>query len=254
MSVRRRAWAAVAAGALGVLALGGASAAAQPPNPVVPVPTPGTHTAINPAAGMYAPAALPGGVPAAAVPAPALVPATSGTLTEYFHEKKVKLEPQRAEHFKALNLTLPVPTGWQRVPDPNVPDAFYVIADRVGGDGLYTSNAALVIYKLVGDFDPREAITHGFVDSQKLLAWRTTDGGLTEFGGFPSARITGTYRLNDTMLNTSRRHVIAASGPDRFWVSLAVTTTVGQAVPTAGATDAITKGFRVAAAAPAPPP
>ena len=32
--------------------------------------------------------------------------------------------------------------GWSQVPDPNVPDAFAVIADRVGGDGLYTSNAA----------------------------------------------------------------------------------------------------------------
>jgi hypothetical protein len=71
-----------------------------------------------------------------------------------------------------------MPTGGSQVPDPNGPDAFAVIADRNGGDGLYTSNAQVVVYKLVGDFDPREAITHGFVDSQQLASWQTTDGSL----------------------------------------------------------------------------
>ena len=43
-----------------------------------------------------------------------------------------------------------MPRGWEHVPDPNVPDAFAVIADRVGGNGLYTSNAQIVVYKLLG--------------------------------------------------------------------------------------------------------
>ena len=46
-------------------------------------------------------------------------------------------------------------------------DAFAVIADRVGGNGLYSTNAQLVVYKLIGDFDPKEAISHGFIDSQR---------------------------------------------------------------------------------------
>jgi len=37
-----------------------------------------------------------------------------------------------------------------------VPDAFAVIADRVGGDGLYTSNASVIVYKLLGVLDPRK--------------------------------------------------------------------------------------------------
>ena len=89
-----------------------------------------------------------------------------------------------------------MPKGWTQVPDPNVPDAFAVIADRVGGDGLYTSNAQVVVYKLVGDFDPKEAISHGFIDSQQLPAWRATDGSLADFGGMPSSVIEGTYREN----------------------------------------------------------
>jgi hypothetical protein len=132
-----------------------------------------------------------------------------------------------------------------------------VLADRVGGDGIYTSNAALVVYKLVGgNFDPKEAITHGFIDSQLLPAWRSTNASLADFGGMPSAMIEGSYRDNNMSLNTARRHTIVTSGQDRYLVSLAVTTTVAEAVPTANATDAITNGFKITApgspAAPAP--
>ena len=186
-------------------------------------------------------------MPAAAVAAPeTLVPAPSVTLTDFFKEKGVKLEPQVAHGFKALNLVLPVPRGWSQVPDPNVPDAFAVLADRVGGDGIYTSNAALVVYKLVGgDFDPKEAITHGYIDSQQLPAWRTTNASLADFGGMPSATIEGTYRDNNMTLNTSRRHTISTAGSDKYLVTLSVTTTAAEAVPAANATDAITNGFKI---------
>ena len=122
---------------------------------------------------------------------------TSGTITDFFKDKGVTLEPQKAAGFTALNIVLPMPRGWSVVPDPNVPDAFAVIADRLGGDGLYTSNAQLKVYKLVGDFDPKEAISHGYVDSQQLSDWQSTDASMADFGGFPSSIIEGTYREND---------------------------------------------------------
>jgi hypothetical protein len=179
------------------------------------------------------------------MPAPQLPPATSGTLAEFFGDKGVVMEPQKAEGFIALSVVLPMPTGWSVVPDPNVPDAFTVLADRQGGDALYTPNAQLKIYKLVGDFDPREAISHGYIDSQKLFAWQSTAASMADFGGFPSSVIGGTYRENDVTLNTSRRHLIAQSGDDRYLVSLFVTTSANQVVATAAATDAIVNGFRV---------
>ena len=267
----------VAAGMAGVLGLAGNTAAADPLYPYLPQPAPATvaqgvpalpggavatqtsgQLGLSPAA-PAAPAvqslAVPGAAPAAAAAAPeTLVPATSGTLSDFFKSKGVKLEPQVANGFKALNIVLPVPQGWSQVPDPNVPDAFAVIADRVGGDGIYTSNAALVVYKLVGgDFDPKEAITHGFIDSQQQTAWRSTKASLADFGGMPSAAIEGTYRENNMTLNTSRRHTIATAGPDKYLVSLSVTTTEGEAVATAAATEAITNGFKISApGAPAP--
>jgi probable lipoprotein LpqN len=269
----------MAAGFVGVMVIAGGRASADPLLPVpppplpaipgIPAPAPQNVTAIPervnsnrlvatpPApAAPPVPAAAPGApAPAAVAPMPpSVTPAISGTLRDYLQAKGVKLVAQKPQGFKALDITLPVPTRWTQVPDPNVPDAFAVIADR-HGNSVYTSNAQVVVYKLVGNFDPKEAITHGYVDSQKLLAWQTTNASMADFGGFPSSIIEGTYRENDMTLNTSRRHVIATSGPDKYLVSLSVTTDCSQAVADGPATDAIINGFRVAApgaAAPAP--
>jgi hypothetical protein len=282
MTVNARRWrilaGGVAAGMTGVLAISGNTAAADPMYPPLPQPVQATvapavpvspgvaqgygQAAMAPAVAQSAAspglqsATNPGYLPAAAA-APTLVPATSGTLDDYFAEKGVKLEPQVAKDFKALNLVLPVPPGWETIPDPNVPDAFAVIADRVGGDGIYTSNAALVVYKLVGgSFDPKDAITHGYLDSQGQAAWRTTNASLADFGGMPSAVIEGTYRDNNTTMNLWRRHTIATVGADKYLVTLSVTTTAGEAIAAANDTDAITTGFQLrvpGAAAPAAP-
>lgn len=268
MRNQARAWLAVAsaaaAGLAGAIGFSGGSAGAQPGLPAPPSPATVTQTVTVAPTAAAAPAqsaapwtpvaqtappvtAAPLAAPAAQ---PAPVPATSGSLTEYFESKGVALQPQRAPGFKAVNISLPLPPRWSTVPDPNVPDAFVVIADRTGGDGLYTSNAQVVVYKLVGDFDPREAITHGFIDSQSLMAWQTTNASMADFNGMPSSLIEGTYRQNDMTLNTSRRHVIVPVGPDKYLVSLAVTTALSQVVAEADATDGIVNGFRVAPGTP----
>ena len=273
----------VAAGVAGVVGLAGTTASAEPtlPQPALPAPATVTQTitveagtvpatpgpgqvaaapASGPAstAGVQSAAGLSATTPGAPVAAPStIVPAASGAIADFLKSKNVALQPQVAKDFKALNIVLPMPTGWSQVPDPNVPDAFAVIADRFGGDGLYSSNASVVVYKLVGDFDPKEAISHGLIDSQQLPAWRSTDASLADYGGMPSAAIEGTYRQNNMTLNTSKRHIIATSGPDRYLVTLAVTTSAQVSVAAGNATDAIINGFRVTspdAPTPAPAP
>ena len=251
----------IAAGIAGVVGFAGTAASADPSLPTLPGPAPVTVTqtvTVAPTAAAASPAApLPENpttvvaqpvltTPAPAPAAPALVPASSGTLTDFFKEKGVALEPQDPRDFRALNITLADADRLDAGSRPNVPDAFAVIADRNGGDGLYTDNAQVVVYKLVGDFDPKEAITHGYIDSQQLSNWQSTDASLADFGGFPSSIIEGTYRQNEMGLNTSRRHVIATVGPDKYLVTLSVTTAVNQAMAAADATDAIVNGFRVA--------
>ena len=266
------------AGVIGVTAFAGATASADPVVPAPPAPAvPGVPAVapVAPAGGVNGNSAL--APPSASYPAASAAPATaplapgaaaaaplpptvttpvSGTLRDYLQSKGVKLVAQKPDGFKALDITVPVPPRWTRVPDPNVPDAFAVIADRLGSS-LYTSNAQVVVYKLVGNFDPREAMTHGFVDSQQLPAWQTTNASQADFGGFPSSIIEGTYRQNDMTLNTSRRNVVATSGSDKYLVSFAVTTDAAQAVADGPATDAIINGFRVTtpgAATPVPAP
>ncbi|MEO6792752.1 MAG: LpqN/LpqT family lipoprotein [Mycobacterium sp.] len=248
----------VAAGLGGPVAIPAATA-----DPLLPTPPYPYGPAAQPAS---QPAAVPVTVPLPAAPRPAapgpavvpgspvgvaapvlpntLLPATTGTMWEYLAAKKVQLEPQQAAGFTAFNITLPMPAGWTHVPDPNVPDAFAVIADRRGGS-LYTPNAQVVVYRLVGQFDPKEAITHGYVDSQKLMAWQTTNASLADFNGFPSSVIEGTYRDADMTLNTSRRHVIVSADGSAYLVSLTVTTGAGRAIGNAPATDGIVNGFRV---------
>ncbi|OBG64005.1 hypothetical protein A5703_00145 [Mycobacterium sp. E188] len=253
------------AGLIATAVVTGANASADPvlpaPSPVPALPAP-QHAAVTPgqvptnrivaAPPASNPAASPT-APGAPVPPP-VTPAASGTIRDYLQSKGVKLEAQKPEGLKALDITLPVPARWTQVPDPNVPDAFAVIADRQGSS-IYTSNAQVVVYKLVGNFDPREAISHGYVDSQKLLAWQPTNASMADFGGFPSSIVEGTYRDGDMLLNTSRRHVIATSGNDKYLVSLAVTTDRAVAVADAPATDAIVNGFRVTVpGAPVPAP
>jgi hypothetical protein len=273
----RVAVAGLAVSVVGVLGIAGATASADPLIPPRPNPAPAPNPAALPQTAAVAPGPFGStnprtASPAASLPAasalvparpamppapsvasppvqPALLPASSGTLRDYFQGKNVNLEAQRPQGFTALDITLPMPSGWTQVPDPNVPDAFVVTANR-SSNSLYTSNTQVVVYRLIGDFDAKEAMTHGFVDSRQLPAWRNTDASLADFGGLPSSIIEGTYRQNDMTLNTSRRHVIATSGPDKYLVSLAVTTDATQAVAEAPATDAIINGFRVGAPAP----
>jgi hypothetical protein len=269
VSAHRAILAGMAAGLIGAAVFTGGTASADPvappplPAPAVPAPVPQSVTGAPgqvptnrflaaPPAAAAAPVA-PVAAPVAALPQTA-APAASGTIRDYLQSKGVKLEAQKPQGFKALDITLPVPTRWTQVPDPNVPDAFAVIADRQGSS-IYTSNAQVVVYKLVGNFDPKEAISHGYVDSQKLAAWQSTNASLADFAGFPSSNIEGTYRDGDMTLNTSRRHVIATSGHDKYLVSLSVTTDRAVAVADAPATDAIINGFQVTVpGAPVPTP
>src|SRR3954453_6508729 len=95
----------LAAGLAGVLGFAGATASAEPvvPQPVLPAPATVTQTVTGaPNAAPGAPQALaqpaagvPAGIATPAVPAPppvTITPASSGTLTDFFKEKGVRLE------------------------------------------------------------------------------------------------------------------------------------------------------------------
>ena len=196
---------------------------------------------------LAAPGLVPATVAAAAVPE-TLVPAPSVTLGRLLQGEGGQTRAAGARDFKALNIVLPVPARLVAGAGPNVPDAFAVIADRVGGDGMYTSNARSWSTSWSAETSiPR---TPSPTASSTASSWPRGGPPTPRWptsAGMPSSMIEGTYRENNMSLNTSRRHVIATAGPDKYLVSLSVTTTVGQAVAAATATDAITNGFKVSA-------
>ena len=261
-------FAAATASVAALLAGTTAIALADPqPAPPAPVATPNAATSapIAPAAAPNAPATPNAAVPATAPtastnplqPAPPIngvAPAADGTLTEFFASKNVKLEPLTKNSHGAPRVSIPIPANWANVPDPNVPNAYQVIVSKANGTGLYQSNAQVTMSKLVGEFDTNEAVSHGPVEVKTLQGWQPTDASLVTYQGFPSSIVEGTFRQDGETLNTSRRSVIITQGKDRYLVQLDVTTTVGNAISEAPATDLIVNGLRFGEGAPVTAP
>ncbi len=88
----------------------------------------------------------------------------------------------------------------------------------------------LVVYRLIGDLSPAEAITHGYI-GQKLLAWQTTKRLMAKFRRPPSSVIEALLPRKRHDLNTSgatsspppSRQVPDFAVGDHFALSQAVT-------------------------------
>lgn len=251
-------FAATTASVAALLAGTSAVALADPPPP--PVPQVSANAVVSPPEPTPAPAPAPAPEAQAAnplQPAPpmtGITAAAEGTLTEFFASKNVTVTPLTPKSHAAPRVTIPVPTNWTDVPDPNVPNAFRVIVSKGNGTGIYQSNAQLFVSRLTGDFDVNEALSHGFVETQKLAKWQPTDTGFYTYQGQPSALAEGTYRQDEETLNTSRRSIILTQGKEHYLVQLNVTTNVGNAITDAPATDLIVNGLRFGDAPPVEAP
>ncbi|MUM17081.1 hypothetical protein FZI91_16645 [Mycobacterium sp. CBMA271] len=256
---------AAATASVAALLAGTTAVALADPVPAPPAPVASPNAAVSapvaPAATPNA-AATPAVAPTAAstnplqpsAPLAGVAPATDGTLAEFFASKNVKVEPLTKASHGAPRISIPVPNNWANVPDPNVPNAYQVIVSKANGTGIYQSNAQVLMSKLVGEFDTNEAVSHGPVEVKALQGWQPTDASLVTYQGFPSAIVEGTFRQDGETLNTSRRAAIITQGKDRYLVQLAVTTTVGNAIAEAPATDLIVNGLRFGDAAPVTAP
>lgn len=144
-----------------------------------------------------------------------------------------------------LTVSIPTPPGWSKYSSPAIPPTSYVITK----DGPYP-NAMLIVVRLFGEFDPRDAIKHGNADAARAENYRQLDASDADFHGFPSSMIQGSYDLDGKRLHTYNRVVIATGAPpdnQRYLVQLAVTSLADQAVAVAADIEKIIDGFTVAA-------
>ncbi len=166
-------------------------------------------------------------------------------LSEYLESNGIGEQQVAPDTLTDLTVSMPTPLGWAKHNSPNIPPATEVITK----DGPYP-NAMLVVYKLNGDFDPREVAKHANGDVSQSENFRQLDASNADFHGFPSSMIQYSYDLDGKRLHTFKRIVVATGSPpggQRYLVQLVITSLAERAVADADDVEAIINGFTVAA-------
>ena len=164
--------------------------------------------------------------------------------SDYLERLGVRGEPIATDKLTEVTVTMPYPKGWQRYTDPSSAPGTVVIARN----NTYPT-ATLVAFKLHGDFDVADAIKHANTDATTAQKFTKLNESFTNFGGFPSAMIEGSYdNANGDRLHTYNRIVIPVTKTfQRYLVQLTVTSKADQAVADADDIQAIIDGFKVTA-------
>jgi len=142
-----------------------------------------------------------------------------------------------------LTVSFPTPEGWQPYFNTN-----FAPGTRVIARGDTYPIAMLVVLKLTGQFDPREAVKHGYVDAEMSQNFKRLNASMDDFKGFPSAMIEGSYDLNGERMHSYNRIVIATGAPpenQRYLVQFTVTGYADKAVEDSTDIEEIIRGFTV---------
>lgn len=165
-------------------------------------------------------------------------------IATYLEQKGVAGEPIPADKLTDLTVTYPTPPGWKPFFNSNLSPGTRVIAK-----GTTYPMAMVIVFKLNGDFDVKEAIGHGYVDAEMSENFKRLNASMDDFKGFPSAMIEGSYDLNGARMHTYNRIVIATGAPpanNRYLIQFTVTGYADKAVEEAPDIEAIIRGFNVA--------
>lgn len=142
-----------------------------------------------------------------------------------------------------LTVSMPMPEGWQPYQNPNLSPGTRVIAK-----GATYPTAMLMVFELNGDFDVTEALDHANVDAEISENFTELNASRTDFNGFPSSMIEGSYDLNGTRMHSYNRIVIATGAApqrQRYLVQFTVTGFADKAAEEASDIEAIIGGFAV---------
>jgi hypothetical protein len=215
--------------AAALVALVGAGCTTETPDYQSVWSTPSSTTA--------APSTTPDGEPGAPVP-----------IAAFLEEAGVVGQPVVGDKLTDLTISVPTPKGWTPYQGANLAPGTRMI---VKGD-TYPS-AMLMVFQLDGDFDARAAVTHGNVDAEMSENFTELNSSTTDFMGFPSSMIEGSYDLNGKRMHSYNRIVIATGAPakpgapgQRYLIQFTVTGYADKAAGEAPDIEAIIKGFTVA--------
>ena len=165
-------------------------------------------------------------------------------IAAFLEQAGVTGDPVFPEKLTDLTVSYPTPQGWAPYFNTN-----FAPGTRVIAKGETYPIAMLVVMKLTGDFDPEEAIKHGYVDAETSQNFKRLNASMDDFKGFPSAMIEGSYDLNGARMHSYNRIVIATGAPpakQRYLVQFTVTGYAEKAVEEAPDIEKIIGGFNVA--------
>jgi probable lipoprotein LpqN len=187
-----------------------------------------------------------------AAPSTTATSAAPVPIAAFLEQAGVVGKPVVFDKLTDLTISMPTPRGWTPYQGANLAPGSRMI---VKGDTYPT--AMLMVFQLDGDFDAREAVTHGDVDAQMSENFTKLNSSTTDFNGFPSSMIEGSYDLNGVRMHSYNRIVIATgvpvkpgAGGQRYLIQFTVTGYADKAAEEAPDIETIIKGFTVAAPTP----
>ena len=164
-------------------------------------------------------------------------------IAKYLEDAGVHGDPVAPQSLPDLTVTMPQPKGWTAYNNPNFAPGTQTIAKN----DTYPT-AMLVAVKLTGDFDPNEAIKHGYVDAEMSENFKQLNASMDNFRGFPSAMIEGSYDLNGRRMHSYNRIVIATGAPpanQRYLIQFTVTGYAEKAAEEGPDIESVIRGFNV---------
>lgn len=173
----------------------------------------------------------PGNTPATGKPVP---------FRDYLSSIGVTGEPAHFDKAPGLEVTVPIPDGWARTPDPLFATGIEFI-QPVGVDGTYPTTTLMAI-GLNGVFDPKDAIRHANADALPPATTAVTES-FDDYQGFPSAAAQG---IAGGVQHYSR--IVIATVPSngkRYLVQLTATTRVDQPIAQSPPLNSIVSGLKV---------
>ncbi len=145
-----------------------------------------------------------------------------------------------------LTVSMPTPPGWAPYSNPKLPPTTRVISKG----GRYPA-AMLTVFALRGaDFNAADAVKHANADAQLVSNFTQLDASTTDYNGFPSSMIQGSYDQDDMRMHSYNRIVLPTGSPpgrQRYLVQLTITSLANEAVAQSSDIEAIIRGFVVAA-------
>lgn len=164
---------------------------------------------------------------------------------KYLQDQGITGEPVAPDSLTDLKVSIPTPAGWSKRENPKLPETTEVIA---AGDNY--PSAILTVFKLTGDFDPRDVAKHGTGEVELSPNFTRLDASKADFHGFPSAMVQGSHDLGGQRVHSWLRMVVATGAPpanQRYLVQLTIMTLADQAAAQAADVEQIIDGFTVAA-------